>query len=141
MITIHKKVIEGMIAHARKDAPLEACGYCGALNGAIDTWYPLTNTDASAEHFSLDPKEQFDGVRAMRGEGRRLAAVYHSHPATPSRPSAEDIKLAADPGISYIIISLAGEQPVVKSFQIRNGISIEEPVRILGNEGGQYAGT
>ena len=140
MITIDKKVVEGIVAHARKDAPLEACGYCAARNGTIDAWYPLTNKDASAEHFSLVPGEQFTCVRTLRKEGRRLAAVYHSHPATPSRPSAEDIKLAADPGISYIIVSLAGEKPVVKSFQIQNGISIEEPVRILENKGGHYDG-
>lgn len=137
MITIDKKVVEGIIAHARKDAPLEACGYCAARNGTIDAWYPLTNKDASAEHFSLFPKEQFECVRVMRREGRRLSAVYHSHPATPSRPSVEDIKLAADPGISYIIVSLAGAEPVVKSFQIRNGISIEEPVRVLDIEPGE----
>lgn len=130
MITIDKKVVDGMIAHARKDAPVEACGYCASRSGTVDAWYPLTNKDASAEHFSLDPKEQFAGMRTMRREGRKLTAVYHSHPATPARPSAEDVKLAADPSISYLIISLAGEVPVVKSFQIHNTIAVEEPVHI-----------
>jgi proteasome lid subunit RPN8/RPN11 len=58
-------------------------------------------------------------------------ACYHSHPATPARPSEEDINLAYDPDLRYIIISLAGEEPVVNAFRIINGaVSGEELVAI-----------
>ena len=133
MLRIAKTVIDGIISHSRKDAPIEACGYCAESNGIIDAWFPLTNTDGSHEHFSLDPAEQFACVKKIRSQGRRLAAVYHSHPETPSRPSAEDIALAADPDISYVIVSLANNESTVKSFKIRNSIAVEESIEITGD--------
>ena len=136
MITIDASVIHGMIVHAKNGLPIEVCGYAAEQLGVIDAWYPLTNVDASAEHFSLDPKEQFAAIKKMRAEGRKLAAVYHSHPATPSRPSDEDIALAADPSLSYIIVSLAGSEPVVKSFEIKNKKVTEQPIRIRNSAGG-----
>ena len=126
---IHKAIIE----HARRDAPIEACGY---LAGVFDTanaanvtgaYFPLTNIDASAEHFSFAPLEQFTAFREAGKRGMKLIACYHSHPASPAQPSAEDIKLAYDPNISYVIVSLAETEPVVKSFRIQGGqVEIEE---------------
>ncbi len=128
MLRISKKTIEAMISHAQDELPLEACGYLAAdKNGLVVRHYPMSNTDASGEHFSMDPAEQFAAVKDMRGRGLALRAVYHSHPETPARPSAEDIKLAFDPAVSYVIVSLAGKTPVTKSFRIENGrVSPEE---------------
>lgn len=93
--------------------------------------FRLKNVDASPEHFSFAPAEQFAAVRQMRAAGVRLRAVYHSHPATPARPSIEDIRLANDPALSYVIVSLAGELPEVKSFRIRDGQAAVEPLNII----------
>ncbi len=120
-----------MIAHAKKDAPIEACGYLAATDDVVTVNYPLTNTDASAEHFSLDPKQQFDTVKRIRGFGMKLRAVYHSHPATPARPSQEDIRLAYDPSISYVIVSLENGQETVKSFIIKNGNVVLEKIVVV----------
>ena len=84
MLKISEKVISGIIAHAKKDAPIEACGYLAEKEGVIIHQYRMKNADASDIHFSLDPEEQFDAVRDMREKGFKLAAVYHSHPATPA---------------------------------------------------------
>ncbi len=114
-----------IVAHARQDAPLEACGYLAERDGVVARVYRLTTADASPEHFSLVPAEQFAAVRAMRRDGYRLRALYHSHPASPARMSQEDIRLAADPSLSYVIVSLAGAQPVVKSFTLGDGVQEE----------------
>jgi [CysO sulfur-carrier protein]-S-L-cysteine hydrolase len=132
MLKIKSSVLAEMEVHARRDAPLEACGYLGASEGIVDTILPMKNLDASSEHFSLDPLEQLAKSRELRKSGKKVAAVYHSHPATPARQSEEDIRLAKDPGLSYVIISLAGNTAVVKSFQIHNGLSVEEPIEIIG---------
>ncbi|MDR1738053.1 MAG: Mov34/MPN/PAD-1 family protein [Candidatus Symbiothrix sp.] len=55
-------------------------------------------------------------LKKTRKDGEKIMANYHSHPETPARPSEEDIRLACDPNIIYIIISLAQKTPVVKAF-------------------------
>ncbi len=117
---IKKNIIDEIINHAKKDAPVEACGYLAGKDGVINRHYELTNMDKSEEHFAFDPKEQFATVKDARNDGLEVCAVYHSHPQTPARPSTEDIKLAYDPNISYVIISLANGQEDVKSFKIKN---------------------
>ncbi|MDR2152166.1 MAG: M67 family metallopeptidase [Helicobacteraceae bacterium] len=131
MISLPKAVFDAIILHAQKDAPIEACGYLGGKDGVASLHYPMTNVDNSAEHFSFDPKEQFAAFKEASAQKLRLIACYHSHPATPARPSGEDIKLAYDPNISYIIVSLALATPVLKSFKIKNGEAINEEVIII----------
>lgn len=132
-LKIQRAIREQLIQHARQDAPLEACGYLAEKAGLVTAIFRLTNADASPEHFSFDPAEQFAAVRQMRAAGLRMRAVYHSHPATPARPSAEDLRLANDPDLSYVIVSLAQSEPDVKSFIIRPGQITVEPLEIEEN--------
>ena len=120
-----------MFDHARQDAPIEACGYLAQSDGVVSRRFAMTNVDNHTDHFSLDPKEQFAVVKAVREQGLQLAAVYHSHPVTPPRPSEEDIRLAFDPSISYVIVSLADGRQTVKSFKIRQGVVEPEEVEIV----------
>jgi len=130
MITMSKNIAQDLIQQARDHAPIETCGYLAGSGTTVTLRIPLTNTDAAAEHFSLDPAEQFAAVRSIREKGLKLIAVYHSHPATPARPSQEDIRLAYDPNLSYMIVSLAGEEPDIRSFRIQNGVVEAEQVEI-----------
>lgn len=130
-MNVRNSVIKELISHARAEAPVEACGYLAGNDDLVTTTFRLKNVDASPEHFSFEPAEQFAVVRRMRAEGVRLKAVYHSHPATPARPSQEDIRLANDPSLSYVIVSLAGSAPDVKSFRIRDGQVEPETLRVI----------
>ena len=121
MLTIPKTIIDAVIAHARRDFPLEACGILGGAARKVSEHYPMANTDQSNEHFTMEPKEQFAVIKALRAKGKEMVAIYHSHPETPARPSEEDIRLALTPGVSYLIVSLAGAAPEVKSYRIENG--------------------
>ncbi len=128
---IKREIFDGLIKHAQNDLPLEACGYLGEKDGIITEQIPLRNVDMSGTHFTFEPAEQFDAIRVLRDKGLSVAAVYHSHPLTPSRPSQEDIRLAHDPHISYVIISLKDESPVVRSFGIKKKrVTVEELVII-----------
>lgn len=111
-----------MVRHARALAPIEDCGLLGGTVAdgvkTVEKVYYLTNTDHSEEHFYLDPKEQFAAVKEMRANGWQLLGNWHSHPASPSRPSEEDKRLAFDSKASYFILSLHGGEPVLNSFHV-----------------------
>jgi proteasome lid subunit RPN8/RPN11 len=131
MITIRCEILNQIIAHAKADLPNEACGYLAGLDGVVLKAYQLTNTDHSPEHFSFDPAEQFQTVKDARSKGLQIIGNYHSHPETPARPSQEDIRLAYDPNISYVIVSLANESTDVKSFRIQEAIVKKEEMNII----------
>ncbi|MDR3114536.1 MAG: M67 family metallopeptidase [Treponema sp.] len=123
-----------MVAHAQEGFPNEACGLlAGEVQGdekVIKKVYCLNNLDQSPEHFSMAPEEQFKAVADLRKNGLVLLGNFHSHPGSPARPSDEDIRLAFDPTLSYVIISLQAGEPVLKSFLIRQGTVSEEAVQV-----------
>lgn len=123
---IDRDVIKQIIAHAEQEAPIEACGYLAGVGGRVTRHYPMTNADGREDHYSFDPMEQFAAHKAVRQEGLEIVGAYHSHPATPARPSAEDITLAHDPTIIYVIISLLDGQRNVKAFRMKEGEAEEE---------------
>jgi proteasome lid subunit RPN8/RPN11 len=131
MLQISQQIINDLFDHAQKGLPEEVCGYLTGSGREVTKRFPLTNIDHSNEHFSFDPAEQFQVVREVRKAGLEILANYHSHPETPARPSAEDIKLAFDPNISYVIVSLAAELPDVKSFRIQNGEVEKEEIQVV----------
>ncbi len=131
MLKITQEAYDNIIAHSRQETPLEACGYLAEKDCVVCKHLELTNTDQSPEHYSMDPAEQFATVKKCRSLGLAIRAVYHSHPETAARPSAEDIKLAYDPSLSYVIVSLAEPAPTVKSFIIKRGEVQQEPLEII----------
>ncbi len=128
---IKKDIIDKIVAHAKGGVPIEMCGYLASQDGVVNRHYELTNVDNSEDHFTFDPKEQFDTVKDARNNGLEVCAVYHSHPVTPARPSAEDIKLAYDTNISYVIVSLADGGEDVRSFKIKDGQVSPEDIEIV----------
>lgn len=131
MLQIPQQIINDLFDHAKTGLPEEVCGYLAGVGREVTRQFRLTNVDHSNEHFSFDPKEQFQVLREVRKDGLEILANYHSHPETPARPSQEDIRLAYDPNISYVIVSLAAELPDVKSFRIKNGEVEKEEIQII----------
>jgi proteasome lid subunit RPN8/RPN11 len=131
MLRIPQQIINDLFDHAQTGLPEEVCGYLAGTGTEVIRQFRLTNIDHSNEHFSFDPKEQFQAVREARKLGLEILANYHSHPETPARPSQEDIRLAFDPNISYVIVSLAAELPDVKAFRIQNGEVEKEEIQIV----------
>jgi proteasome lid subunit RPN8/RPN11 len=132
MLILSPKHRDTMIAHGRKGLPHEACGiFAGENQGEkkiVREVYCLTNIDKSAEHFSIAPEEQFKVIADIRKKGLVLLGNFHTHPETPARPSAEDVRLAFDPALSYVIISFEEETPVLRSFTVHQGQAKEEKV-------------
>jgi proteasome lid subunit RPN8/RPN11 len=128
---ITKEIYAGILLHAKKDLPNECCGYLAGKGAYVTAAYALKNIDDSHEHFSFDPEEQFAAIKDMRKKDLVPIAVYHSHPETPARPSKEDIRLAYDSDISYLIISLARKVPDIKLFKIRKNLVEKVEIEII----------
>jgi [CysO sulfur-carrier protein]-S-L-cysteine hydrolase len=132
MIRIPQAIHDDMFAHAKEGFPLEVCGLLGGTGESVSAIYRMTNTDASNEHFMMDPREQFTVVKDLRAKGLAMLGIYHSHPETPARPSEEDIKLALTPEVSYLIVSLADAAvPDIKSYKISSGIVQLETIETI----------
>ena len=128
---IPQNIIDELIAQAQKDAPDESCGYLlGTADGNVTENYWMENIDHSSEHFSFAPKDQFTALRYAREKGLKILANWHSHPASPSRPSQEDLRLANDPTIRYAILSLLDGEPKLNSFKILNGEVVDKEVHL-----------
>lgn len=131
ILQIEEQILTAILEHGRREEPNEACGYLAVRDGVITRHIELTNIDAAPEHYSMDPAEQFAAIRQIREEGLQLAAVYHTHPESPARPSVEDIRLAHDSQIIYVIASLmAGVEPV-RAFKIKDGEVTVVPLQVL----------
>jgi proteasome lid subunit RPN8/RPN11 len=131
---IRENILEQIVNHAKKSASIEACGYLASKDNVLSLAYELTNIDHSFEHFSFDPKEQFSAFKDARNRGFEITAVYHSHPASPARPSQEDIRLGLDAEKLYVIISLLGGGEDIRAFWIRNGQVTEEIMEVVDDD-------
>jgi len=130
MIQLPRKIVSAIIQQALAELPNEACGLLVGKDHVVKEQFALTNIDHSPEHFSFDPAQQFHVLRSARKNDLKIVANYHSHPSTPARPSEEDIRLAFDPEILYLIVSLALDTPVLKAFRIQDGNSVEVEIDI-----------
>ena len=130
-LDIPNNIFEQMFEQAKAQVPIEACGILAGSDGKVEKLYEMTNVDNSSDHFMMAPEEQFKVLKDIRSAGLEMLAIYHSHPATPSRPSAEDIRLALTLNVIYVIVSLQDANcPAVKGFLIENGSVTEVPVKV-----------
>lgn len=127
---IPDNIIQQLIAQARRDAPIETCGYLLGTGDTVMENYPMENIDHSVEHFSFAPKDQFAALNYARRHGLKILANWHSHPASPSRPSQEDLRLANDPSIRYAILSLH-EGVHLNSFAVRDNQVVDKQTHYL----------
>ena len=128
MISIPRSIHAAIVAQARVELPNECCGYLGGTredqSRSVTSQFKMTNVDGSPEHFSFDPAEQFAALKTAREQGLELVANYHSHPETPARMSDEDIRLAHDTSIIYLIYSVSEEK--LKAFTVDQARTVTE---------------
>ena len=124
-----------MLEQARAEAPIECCGILAGRNGRAEKLYRMANAEHRYDHFMMEPEQQFEAVKDIRSSSLDMLAIYHSHPETPARPSAEDVRLALTPNVVYVILSLQSDNgPAVKGFQIDDGTVTSVPVRIMEDQ-------
>ena len=117
---------EALVAHAREEAPNECCGYLRAADGVVEEGVRADNPRRSPYGYELDAGSLL-AANQLDDDGYQVG-IYHSHPRSPAEPSQTDINLAHYPHWTYLIVSLADDEPVVRAWRIADGRVKEEEV-------------
>lgn len=111
-----------IVAHARAEAPKEACGLIATRDGVPPRVIRCANAHPTpATRYSIEPREQLRAFREMEANGEELLAIYHSHPATQAYPSPTDRAEAHYPEAFYVLVSLRDAVPEVRAYRINQG--------------------
>jgi len=125
-------ILNAMITHARSEPRAECCGLLAGRGGSITRIFPAVNAAANpATSYEIAPKEIFERMREMRGEGMEMLGIYHSHPNGKNEPSPRDIEQAYYSEAAYFIVSaLDGAQKPVRAFSIQQGRVTELEIQV-----------
>jgi [CysO sulfur-carrier protein]-S-L-cysteine hydrolase len=135
-------MVDEMVAHARAGLPNEACGVLAGADGRPERVFPMRNAEESPVVYRFDGNEQLRVFGEIEDNGWELLAIFHSHTHTEAYPSPTDRaqahwrdpvtgqEAAAYPGVRYLILSLAEQEPVLRAFTFPDGEPVEEEVRI-----------
>jgi proteasome lid subunit RPN8/RPN11 len=128
---ISAQLYDEIVAHAQADAPNECCGMIASRDGDAVKVYPATNAAASPLRYEIDGAEQYRIQTEIDDSDLDLGAIYHSHTRSAPYPSQTDINLAFYPNALYVIVGLAGAQPEVKAYEIRDGQVIDAELNVV----------
>jgi [CysO sulfur-carrier protein]-S-L-cysteine hydrolase len=106
-VVIPDQVRAELQAHAREEAPNEACGLVVVKDGLAERYVRGRNAAESPYRFELEvpPETWF-----LEDEGYELA-VFHSHLSSPPRPSRTDVEnIGLWQGRPYVILSLGRDE-------------------------------
>ena len=113
MISIAAQLIDRITKEAQEAYPNECCGLLagmGNFEGAVTITQVRTSANlakgSTRDHFEVDPKVHFDLIRELEGTNEHIIGHYHSHPNHPARPSQEDLKMAFEPKLLWLIVGL-----------------------------------
>ncbi len=111
-------LLDAMIAHCRREDPLECCGILGGLAPRVSSLHPLRNIAASETRYNADPTELIQAYVALREQRREILAIYHSHPRWQAVPSATDLSQNHWGDMPRIIVSLLTDPPDVRIWRL-----------------------
>ena len=103
MVVVPAAVRRALVEHSLEEEPNVACGLIVLRDGTAERYVPGRNAAESPYRFELevDPELWF-----LEDDGYQLA-VFHSHLASPPRPSRTDVEnIGLWQGRPYLIYSL-----------------------------------
>lgn len=126
--TLDERTQQTLIDHARSDFPYEVCGLIAHRDDGSHVVYPITNAERSMTYYAMDSRELLIAMRLIEDRGDEFT-IYHSHTHSQAYPSATDIRLAAYPEATYLIITLQDSaNPAMRAFAIMDSQVSEKPV-------------
>jgi proteasome lid subunit RPN8/RPN11 len=140
-MNISRPLLDDVIAHAREEYDAECCGMIAyapvAPDGGVCAMRVHRATNVFSDPRSASKRFEIDGKEVLRTErefdeaGWSLGAIYHSHTHTAPYPSQTDINFAVNwPGLEWVIVGLAGEEPEVRCYLIEDGAVREIELRV-----------
>jgi proteasome lid subunit RPN8/RPN11 len=125
---------DALSEHARAGAPEEVVGVLAGRHGAAESTvsraYRARNVaDRPTTRYEIDPETELRLLERIENTRLECVGFYHSHPAGPPEPSDTDARLAAWPGYSYVIVSLAGGSVELGSWRWNGDRFDPEPVQ------------
>jgi len=137
-MVIAAALLDDVIAHAREEFDAECCGTIAYASAAADDRpravrvRRATNVFASRKRFEIDGKELLRTLDEFDDHGWELGAIYHSHTHTEPYPSQTDVNFAVNwPGLEWVIVGLAGEEPEVRCYFIDGAVVREVALEVL----------
>jgi len=122
---ISREIRDGIVEHARREVPNEACGIVisdrtAAEGGRAVRWVPLRNPLASPYRYAIDPDDLLRLTIETDDADEVFWAIVHSHVASPARPSPTDVRESHYPDALYLLVSLEAE-PAIRAWRILGG--------------------
>lgn len=129
-LTISKILLQEMLDHVTRHAPLEACGLLAGREDQVEKMIGVRNQAQSPVRFVMDPYEQLNAFDWIDSKGLDLLGIFHSHPAGPETVSATDIAEAAYE-VVHVILSRTDGIWKARGFWIENGMAQEVALQII----------
>jgi proteasome lid subunit RPN8/RPN11 len=143
VLKIDQATYDAIVAHAKRDHPVEACGVVAGPAGSDrpERFIEMVNAAGSPTFYEYDSTDLLELYKEMDERDEEPVVIYHSHTATEAYPSRTDINLAQEPGAHYVLVSTrdgadspAYDGPVeFRSYRIVDGEVVEEDVRVVGS--------
>ena len=138
MLSIDRATYDAIVAHAKRDHPVEACGIVAGPEGTdrAERFIEMVNAAGSPTFYEYDSTDLLALYKEMDERDEEPVVIYHSHTATEAYPSVTDINLASEPGAHYVLVSTRehgnNEGPVeFRSYRIVDGVVTEEEVAVV----------
>ena len=122
-LSVPRAVRHAIVEHARRDQPMECCGFIVGSSSRAMFVVPMANAQKSRVRYRIDDRSHIELRRTLREirPSVSIIGVYHSHPAGYAWPSDTDIAEAMYPDWTHLIVGLRGRRPVLRGFRIRDG--------------------
>jgi [CysO sulfur-carrier protein]-S-L-cysteine hydrolase len=138
VLTISQELHDAIVAHARRDHPVEACGIVAGPEGSDrpERLVEMTNAAGSPTFYEYDSAELLALYKDLWARDEEPVVIYHSHTSTEAYPSRTDMDLASEPGAHYVLVSTRddgnSDGPIeFRSYRIVEGEVTEEEVTIV----------
>jgi [CysO sulfur-carrier protein]-S-L-cysteine hydrolase len=143
VLTIDRATYDGIVAHAKRDHPDEACGVVAGPEGSDrpERLVEMVNAAGSPTFYEFDSTDLLQLYKEMDRNDEEPVVIYHSHTATEAYPSRTDIGLAMEPHAHYVLVSTRdcftedggnNSGPVeFRSYRIVDGEVTEEEVTVV----------